>query len=129
VRVLKFLVVLVVLVPLITYLDSLRLDWKMNNAMTSIESDYPVGMSLDAARSTVSERFPRRFHETTARECIDEAKNSRPSFEPKGGPCLGVFWDVGSTWYGFQSGIQFRLFFDESDRLVDSSSRIVNTFL
>ncbi len=128
-RVLKFLALVIIAIPLLTYLDSLRLDWKLNTAQASLASEYPIGMSLDAARLKVAKRFPLRYHESNAAECVREAQNSSSSFEPKGGPCLGVFWDVGSTWYGFESGIQFRLFFDGSNTLVDLSARQVHTFL
>jgi hypothetical protein len=63
------------------------------------------------------------------RKCAEDAKITRPTYQPRGGACILALDRVGATWYGFETAIQLRLLFDASGALVEREFLEVHTFL
>jgi len=102
-----------------------------SQAKTQIEEfhrDFPVGLSLPEAEARVQSQNVRHTL-LDQRKCEEEAKFTYPTYRPKGGACIFALDPVGSTWYGFETAIQLRLFFDASGALAEREFAEVHTFL
>ena len=54
---------------------------------------------------------------------------TRPTYPPQGGPCIFGIEETGSTWWGFESAVKFRLLFDSGGKLRIVQAFPVYTFL
>ena len=104
------------------------LQSQANIRIEEFHRDFPVGLSLPEARARVQRRNLRHTL-LDHRKCEEEAKITHPTYRPQGGACIFALDPVGSTWYGFETAIQLRLFFDASGVLADREFSQVHTFL
>ena len=109
------------------------LDWVwqghlVRRSIAAIHKDYPVGMQLVDARTRMRQDYS-RFGETTAATCTKDAAFTTPRYTPQGGPCIFGMEETGSTWWGFESAVEFRLLFSSDDKLRELQVFPVYTFL
>jgi hypothetical protein len=112
-----------------TILDWLWQGHLVRRSIAGIYRNYPLGTLLADARTQVRQNYPGRFTETTAAICSKEAATTSPRYSPQGGPCIFGIDETGTTWWGFESAVEFRLLFGSDNRLHDVQALAVYTFL
>jgi len=85
-------------------------------------------MNAADAERIAAARYPE--HTTyTAVECEKWSHLTTPRYTYRGGPCLFGIVRVGTTWWGYESAVMFRLIFDPDNQLAQSWTDPVYTFL
>ena len=111
-----------------TIVDWLWQGHLVRRSVAAVHSNYPVGMQLADARKRVRHDYS-RFNESTAATCTKDAAITTPRYSPQGGPCIFGIEETGSTWWGYESAVEFRLLFDSDDKLRELQAFPVYTFL
>lgn len=96
--------------------------------MAELNQKYAVGMRVEGVREGVRATYP-RYVEYPGVDCSKAAKNTTPVYEARGGPCIFGIRETGSTWWGFESAVSFRLIFDPEGVLVTVQVYREYTFL
>ena len=102
--------------------------WRVKRVMDVIARDFPIGMGVTQAQQQVSSRYPMHTRDSPL-ECEKNSRRIFPAYTARGGPCISVLVDVGTTWWGFESAVNFRLIFGGDESLVDLAIHPVYTFL
>jgi hypothetical protein len=111
-----------------TILDWLWQGHLVRRSITAIHKNYPVGMQLANARKRIGQDYS-RFNESTTATCSKDAAITTPRYSPQGGPCIFGIEETGSTWWGYESAVEFRLLFGSDDKLRELQAFPVYTFL
>jgi len=111
-----------------TILDWLWQGHLVRRSIAAIHRNYPLGMQLVDARTRVRHDYS-RFTERTAATCTKDAGITSPRYFPQGGACIFGIDETGSTWWGYESAVEFRLLFGSDDKLRDVQALPVYTFL
>jgi hypothetical protein len=106
--------------------DYLRLNSRAQRTIDQLHTEFPKGISFDAAKDLALRHYP-RSEDIPASKC--DSEQGVPAWPSRGGPCIFGYTESGSTFWGFEAGIMFRLMFGSDGRLVDLNVLQVNTFL
>ncbi len=89
--------------------------------MAHFGQEYTVGMPLKDARVRVIATST-RFQEYSTSDCAK-------AYKAQGGPCIVGLVETGSTWWGMEYAIGFRLYFDAMGTLQTVQVEPENSFL
>jgi len=103
----------------------LELDF---HARAQIAKRFPANVVITEARNTVIADYPRHTEYSTA-DCEKWSNHTVPDYTFRGGPCIFGIVEVGSTWWGYESAVMFRLIFGSNGRLAELQVQPVYTFL
>ncbi len=112
-----------------TVVDRLWQGHLVRHNIASVDEHFPIGMPFADALTRVKHDYYPRYSDSPAERCAKDAAITEPGYSPQGGPCIFGFHETGSTWWGFQSGIEFRLLFDSGGKLRVRQAFPVYTFL
>jgi len=112
-----------------TILDWLWQGHLVRRSVAAIHEHFPVGMPFSEALPRVRHDYPKRYTDATAEACAGDAAMTSPKYSPQGGPCIFGIEETGSTWWGFESAVEFRLLFDSGGKLRVVQALPVYTFL
>jgi len=110
------------------------IDWLwqghlVRRSLAAVHNHLPIGMPFEEALARVQHDYPKRYSDFTADTCVKDAMMTTPGYTPQGGPCIIGIDETGSTWWGFESAVQFRLLFDPNGKLRVAQAFPVYTFL
>jgi hypothetical protein len=111
-----------------TIFDWLWQGHLVKRAISTVQTNFPLGTPFAQALTQVQGTYP-RYTESTADTCSKEAAITTPSYSPQGGPCISGITKTGSTWWGFESAVTFRLMFGPDQNLRQLQVSPVYTFL
>lgn len=104
------------------------LDQDTSAKIKELEGQLPLGSTLaDAER--IIKASGSRHTAYSASNCERNVQHTKPSYTPKGGPCLFALARIGQTWYGYRADLQVRLLFDGSGKLAARTFHRIDTFL
>jgi hypothetical protein len=112
-----------------TILDWLWQGHLVRRSIGTVQEHFPIGMPFSEALTRVRHDYAARNSNSTANACTKEAAMTEPTYPPQGGPCIFGIEETGSTWWGFESAVQFRLLFDSGGKLRVVQAFPVYTFL
>ena len=102
--------------------------WRVHRASELLTRQFPPGAAVAEARKLVDAQYPEHTR-YSASECEKWSHMTVPGYVSKGGPCLFGIVRVGTTWWGFESAVEFRLIFGPDDHLSELQVLPVYTFL
>lgn len=112
-----------------TVVDWLWQGHLVHRSIAAIHEHFPIDMQFADALTRTRHDYPTRYTDITAETCAKDAPITTPRYQPQGGPCIFGIDETGSTWWGFESAVQFRLLFDSGGRLRVVQALPVYTFL
>ena len=108
-------------------------DWsiqglRVRHATSTLKTKFSEGLSIADAQRFVASGYPEHT-DYTAEKCEYWSHNTVPRYTSRGGPCIFGIVRTGSTWWGYESAVEFRLIFGPDNLLQENQILPVYTFL
>jgi hypothetical protein len=102
-------------------------SWLVQRVMTQVQSDFPNGVSFDAAQQKARLYYPRSTSYSAA-DCEYWAHHGVPAYPARGGRCIFGIKKVPWHMWG-DADVSFRLMFAANDTLAARFLDPIYTFL
>ena len=107
-------------------------DWavqgsRVNRVRKELPRLFQLGTSITEAKGVLDSQYS-EYSAYSAEDC-QRYSHSVPGYSAKGGPCIFGIVRVGSTWWGYQSAVEYILIFEPNGRLGEVVQWPVYTFL